>query len=142
MKSQSGAWITLSEYKETFDSVSISQASRPRASITTTTSQSSYVPLQKTASYERGRGHSNNNQQTTNVSQVTRALKIPVTELGKRMAEFRVVSKLNGGLELESNSVVGIVNLGIIIIVYTSVSPTPGQGRRPVLQEYVQVLCV
>ncbi len=124
MKSQSAAWINLSEYKETSDSVSIPQAARPRASTTTTASQPLHVPLEEIASYERGRdlvhsvrsGHSNSNQQATNVSQVTRALKIPVSEVGMRVAEFRVVSKLNGGLELESNSVLGIVNLGILSV--------------------------
>ena len=108
-------------YQEPSDPVSIPRPAKLRASTSTTVSQPSCVPLQEIASYERGSdlvssvrpGHSNSNQQATNVSQVTRALKIPVTEVGQRMTDFRVVSKLNGGLKLESNTVLGIVDLGI-----------------------------
>ncbi len=64
--------------------------------------------------------HSNSTQQAaSNASQhtVSCALMIPVTEVGKRTAKFRVVADLTGGLILESNSVNESIDLGMYLII-------------------------
>ncbi len=110
----------MSEHQKVSTPINVPQPADATSSIASASS----VALQEAVSGHDlvSSDHPNNNQQAAaNGSQrtVSCALIIPVTEVEKRTAKFRVVAELNGGLILESNSVDEEIDLGMYVFCIT-----------------------